>query len=338
MVIEIILIVFVILIFLSSIIIVKQRTAVVIERFGKYHRIYKAGFNLRIPLIDIKAGLVNLKVRELPVEVETKTKDDVFVRMVVSVQYFVVESSEGIKTAFYKFDDPDRQIQSYVFDSIRSEVPKLELDDVFSEKDKIATAVQLELADTMEEYGFAIVKALVTDIDPDANVKHSMNEINAAKRMKEAAKEYAEAEKIKVVAAAEAEAQSKKLQGVGIADQRIAIANGLKQSVQEVKGAMEKDVTGQQVMNMLFMTQHYDTISRLADQGVNTIFVPYSPGTVGDLQSQIQSSLLGTDAIIKSTTQEDFARKKEEPRKKERYESKPALDSDSVIETSDFEV
>ena len=338
MVIEIILIVFVILIFLSSIIIVKQRTAVVIERFGKYHRIYKAGFNLRIPLIDIKAGLVNLKVRELPVEVETKTKDDVFVRMVVSVQYFVVESSEGIKTAFYKFDDPDRQIQSYVFDSIRSEVPKLELDDVFSEKDKIATAVQLELADTMEEYGFAIVKALVTDIDPDANVKNSMNEINADKRMKEAAKEYAEAEKIKVVAAAEAEAQSKKLQGVGIADQRIAIANGLKQSVQEVKGAMDKDVTGQQVMNMLFMTQHYDTISRLADQGVNTIFVPYSPGTVGDLQSQIQSSLLGTDAIIKSTTQEDFASKKEEPRRKERYESKPALDSDSVIETSDFEV
>lgn len=305
---EIILTVIAILLLFASIIIVKQRSAVVIERFGKFNRICHAGFNLRIPLIDVKAGLVNLKVMELPVDIETKTLDDVFVRMVVSVQYYVVESSEGIKTAFYKFDDPARQIQSFVFDSIRSEVPKLKLDDVFSEKDKIATAVQLELAETMEEYGFTIVKTLVTDIDPDAKVKHSMNEINAAKRMKEAAKEYAAADKIKVIAAAEAEAESKKLQGVGIADQRIAIANGLKQSVEEVKGAMEKDVTGQQVMNMLFMTQHYDTISRLADQGVNTIFVPYSPGTVGDLQTQIQSGLLGADAIQKTATKEDYTK------------------------------
>jgi regulator of protease activity HflC (stomatin/prohibitin superfamily) len=180
------------------------------------------------------------------------------------------------------------------------------LDDVFSEKDKIAKAVQMELADTMEEYGFAIIKALITDIDPDQKVKHAMNEINAAKRLKEAAREYAEAEKIKVVAAAEAEAESKKLQGIGIADQRIAIANGMKQSVEQVKGAMEADVTGQQVMNMLFMTQHYDTISRLADQGVNTIFVPYSPGTVGDLQTQIQSSIIAADTITKTTQGKDY--------------------------------
>jgi len=284
--------------------IVKQKTAVIIERFGKFNRVSTAGFNFKIPIIEVKAGVVNLKTMELPVDVETKTLDDVFVRLVVSVQYFAVNTSEGIKTSFYKFDDPARQIQSFVFDSIRSEVPKLKLDDVFSEKDKIATAVQEELAETMKEYGFAIVKAFVTDIDPDANVKHAMNEINAAKRMKEAAKEYAAAAKIKVVAAAEAEAESKKLQGKGIADQRIAIANGLKQSVEEVKGAMEEGVTGQQVMNMLFMTQHYDTVSRLADQGVNTIFVPYTPGSVGDLQTQIQSSLLGVDAIIKSTVQE----------------------------------
>ncbi len=279
--------------------IVKQKTAVIIERFGKFHRVARAGFNLKIPLIDRKVGKVNLRVMELPVEVETKTKDDVFVRLIISVQYFVINSSEGIKMSFYKFDNPAQQIQSYVFDSIRSEVPNLILDDVFSEKDKIARVVQEELAETMKEYGFNIIKALVTDIDPDAKVKHAMNEINAAKRMKEAAKEYAEAEKIKVVAAAEAEAESKKLQGIGIADQRIAIANGMKQSVEQVKDAMEADVTGQQVMNMLFMTQHYDTISRLADQGVNTIFVPYSPGTVGDLQTQIQSSLLSADVINK---------------------------------------
>lgn len=299
-----------IVIFSGSFFIVKQKTAAIIERFGKFQRVATAGFNLKIPVIDKKAGTVNLKVMELPVDVETKTKDDVFVKLTVSVQYFVVETKEGIQTSFYKFDDPARQIQSYVFDSIRSEVPNMFLDDVFSEKDKIAKAVQIELADIMEEYGFKIIKALITDIDPDAKVKHAMNEINAAKRMKEAAKEYAEAEKIKVVKAAEAEAESKQLQGVGIANQRIAIANGMKQSVEEVRGAMEDGVTGQQVMNMLFMTQHYDTVARLAEQGVNTIFMPYSPTTVGDLQTQIQSSLLAADTITKSTRASDFTKKK----------------------------
>ena len=304
---KIILGVFALLFVFGLFFIVKQKTAVVIERLGKFNRIANSGFNLKIPIIDKKAGTVNLRVMELPVEVETKTKDDVFVRMIVSVQYYVVGSNEGIRQSFYKFDNPARQIQSYVFDSIRSEVPNMLLDDVFSEKDKIAKAVQTELSETIEEYGYAIVKALITDIDPDAKVKHAMNEINAAKRMKEAAKEYAEADKIKVVAAAEAEATSKKLQGEGIAAQRVAIANGLKESVEEVKGAMEEGVTGKDVMNMLFMTQHYDTISRLAEEGVNTIFMPYSPSTVGDLQTQIQSSLLSADAITKATDVNDIA-------------------------------
>lgn len=290
--------------------IVKQKTAIIIERFGKFNKVALSGINFKIPFIDKKAGTVNLRVMELPVEVETKTKDDVFVRLIVSVQYYVVETTDGIQTSFYKFDNPARQIQSYVFDSIRSEVPKMLLDDVFSEKDKIAVAVQTELAETMDDYGFTIIKALITDIDPDAKVKHAMNEINAAKRLKEAAREYAEAEKIKVVAAAQAEAEGKKLQGEGIANQRIAIANGIKQSVEEVKGAMEDGVTGQEVMNMLFMTQHYETIGKLAEQGVNTIFMPYSPSTVGDLQTQIQSSLIAADTISKSTKPSDFVKKK----------------------------
>lgn len=297
-----ILIALIALIIFGSIYTVKQKSAVIIERLGKFQTVSTAGLKFKIPILDRKAGTVNLRVMELPVEVETKTLDDVFVRMVVSVQYFVVESPEQIQKSFYKFDNPHRQIQSYVFDSIRSEVPKLNLDDVFSEKDKIAVAVKNELHETIKDFGFNILKTLITDIDPDSKVKESMNEINAAKRMKEAAKEYAEAEKIKVVAAAEAEAESKKLQGEGIADQRIAIANGLKQSVEEVKGAMEEGVTGRDVMNMLFMTQHYDTIARLGDTGVNTIFVPYSPSSVGDLQTQIQSSLLAVDAQKKSNT------------------------------------
>ena len=279
---------------------VKQKHAVIIERLGKFRKVSKAGLHFKIPLIDSIAGNVNLRVRELPVEVETKTKDDVFVRIVVSVQFFVIDALEGIKDSFYELNNPEQQIQSYVFDSIRSEVPMMELDDVFAEKEKIALAVKTELSDTMRQFGFDFIKALVTDIDPDAKVKHSMNEINAAKRMKEAAKEEAEAAKIRVVAAAEADAESKRLVGEGIALQRIAIANGLKESVAEVKLAMEDHVTSQDVMNMLFMTQHYETVGKLSENNTSTIFMPYSPDNVGDLQMQIQSSLLAVDAMKKS--------------------------------------
>ena len=283
----------------GTIYMVKQQTAVVIERLGKFHKVSRPGLQFKIPLIDSIAGNVNLKVRELPVEVETKTKDDVFVKIIVSVQFFVVDSIEGIEDSFYKLNNPERQIQSYVFDSIRSEVPKMELDSVFAEKDKIAIAVKNELSETMQQFGFDFIKALVTDIDPDSKVKHAMNEINAAKRMKEAAKEEAAAAKIRVIAAAEADAESKRLAGEGIALQRIAIANGLKESVAEVKLAMEDHVTSQDVMNMLFMTQHYETVAKLSENNTSTIFMPYSPDNVGDLQMQIQSSLLAVDGMKK---------------------------------------
>ncbi|MDA0732833.1 MAG: SPFH domain-containing protein [Bacteroidetes bacterium] len=279
---------------------VKQKNAVIIERLGKFNRVSKAGLHVKIPLIDSIAGNVNLRVRELPVEVETKTKDDVFVKIVVSVQFFVIDTVDGIKDSFYELNNHEQQIQSYVFDSIRSEVPLMELDDVFAQKEKIAIAIKNELSDTMKQFGFDFIKALVTDIDPDAKVKQSMNEINAAKRMKEAAREEAAAGKIRVVAAAEADSESKRLAGEGIAKQRIAIANGLKESVEVVKHAMEDHVTSQDVMNMLFMTQHYETISKLSENNTSTIFMPYSPDNVGDLQMQIQSSLIAVDGMKKS--------------------------------------
>jgi regulator of protease activity HflC (stomatin/prohibitin superfamily) len=280
---------------------VKQKHAVIIERLGKFNKVSKAGLHFKIPIIESIAGTVNLRVRELPVEVETKTKDDVFVKIVVSVQFFVIDGIEGVKDSFYELNNPEQQIQSYVFDSIRSEVPMMELDDVFAEKEKIALAVKNELSETMRQFGFDFIKALVTDIDPDSKVKHSMNEINAAKRMKEAAREEAEAAKIRVVAAAEADMESKRLAGEGIALQRIAIANGLKESVAEVKLAMEDHVTSQDVMNMLFMTQHYETVAKLSENNTSTIFMPYSPDNVGDLQMQIQSSLLAVDAMKKKS-------------------------------------
>ncbi|HIK67501.1 MAG TPA: SPFH domain-containing protein [Flavobacteriales bacterium] len=288
------------LILKGSLYMVKQKSAIIIERLGKFNKVSKAGLHVKIPLIDSISGEINLRVRELPVEVETKTKDDVFVKIVVSVQFFVIDTVDGIRDSFYELNNPEQQIQSYVFDSIRSEVPLMELDDVFAQKEKIAIAIKNELSDTMKQFGFDFIKALVTDIDPDAKVKQSMNEINAAKRMKEAAREEAAAAKIRVVAAAEADSESKRLAGEGIAKQRIAIANGLKESVEEVKLAMEDHVTSQDVMNMLFMTQHYETVSKLSENNTSTIFMPYSPDNVGDLQMQIQSSLIAVDGLKKS--------------------------------------
>jgi regulator of protease activity HflC (stomatin/prohibitin superfamily) len=288
------------LILKGSLYMVKQKSAIIIERLGKFNKVSKAGLHVKIPLIDSISGKINLRVRELPVEVETKTKDDVFVKIVVSVQFFVIDTVDGIRDSFYELNNPEQQIQSYVFDSIRSEVPLMELDDVFAQKEKIAIAIKNELSDTMKQFGFDFIKALVTDIDPDAKVKQSMNEINAAKRMKEAAREEAAAAKIRVVAAAEADSESKRLAGEGIAKQRIAIANGLKESVEEVKLAMEDHVTSQDVMNMLFMTQHYETVSKLSENNTSTIFMPYSPDNVGDLQMQIQSSLIAVDGLKKS--------------------------------------
>tara|TARA_B100000676_G_C17928979_1_gene759765 strand:+ start:222 stop:1139 length:918 start_codon:yes stop_codon:yes gene_type:complete len=279
--------------------VVKQKTSVVIERFGKYHSVRTAGLNLKIPILDTKAGLLNLRTCELPVSIETKTSDDVFVFVEVSIQYYIINNKEQIRKAFYELDDPDQQIKSYVYDNVRSEVPKLILDDVFSKKEEIAKGIKRDLQETIGEFGFHILNALVTDINPDPKVKDSMNEINAAKRLKEAAKEKAEADKIMAVKKAEAESESKKLQGEGIANQRTAIARGIKDSIQEVKTALGDEVSGTTVMSMLYMTQHYDTVAKLGEKGANTIFMNPNPSSVVDIQQQILSG------IVASKTQEN---------------------------------
>ena len=279
-----ILVIFLLLIF-KAIIIVKQKTAVIIQRFGKYVDHKEAGINFIIPFIDQKAGIVNLKVQQLDVEVETKTSDDVFVRLRISVQFQVMESL--IKNAFYDLDDPLAQISSYVFDDVRAEVPKLELDDVFSKKDDIANAVKQNIANIMKDYGYNIVKTLITDIDPDHNVKESMNRINAAKRDKEAAIEEAEAKKIKIVKEAEAEAESKRLSGEGIAQQRLEIVRGFKESVEDFQKSLQ-DVTHEEVMQFVLLTQYFDTLNNVGSNSKNTsILIPHSPNAMKDFQDQI---------------------------------------------------
>ena len=217
------------LILFAAFFVVKQQTAAIVERFGKFQSIRHSGLQLKIPLIDRISGRLSLKIQQLDVIVETKTLDDVFVRLKISVQYKVIR--DKVYEAFYKLDYPHDQITSYVFDVVRAEVPKMKLDDVFVKKDDIAIAVKTELNDAMMVFGYDIIKTLVTDIDPDAQVKEAMNRINASEREKIAAQFEGDAARILIVEKAKAEAESKRLQGQGIADQRREIARGLEESV-----------------------------------------------------------------------------------------------------------
>jgi regulator of protease activity HflC (stomatin/prohibitin superfamily) len=277
----------VILVFLisQSIVIVPEKSAKVIQRLGKYNRIALSGLSLKIPILDAVAGIVNHKVQQLDVQVETKTSDNVFVNMQASVQYKVIKTKT--KEAFYELEDPSRQISSFIFDVIRAEVPKIELDDVFAKKDDIAVAVNQSLSASMEDYGFEIIKTLITDIDPDANVKASMNRINAAKRDKSAALEEAEATKITIVKEAEAQAESKRLQGEGVAAQRIAIVKGFKESIEDFKDSLN-EIDSTEVMQFVLLTQYFDTLNNIGTkEGNNTIMIPHSPGGMKDFQQQI---------------------------------------------------
>jgi regulator of protease activity HflC (stomatin/prohibitin superfamily) len=270
---------------LKTFIIVKERTAVIIERLGKFHRIARPGLSLIIPFIDRKAAVVSLRIQQLDVGVETKTLDNVFVNLKVSLQYQI--SAENVKEAHYSLENAANQIAAYIFDDVRAEVPKLDLDDVFSKKDDIANAVRTNIAEAMAVYGYLIVKTLITDIDPDHKVKESMNRINAAMRDKEAMVQEAEGRKINIIKEAEAEAESKRLSGEGIARQRLEIVKGFKESVEDFQKSL-KNVTHEEVMQFVLLTQYFDTLQSVGSNSKNTsILIPHSPSAMKDFQSQI---------------------------------------------------
>ena len=270
---------------LKSIMIVPERQSWVIQRLGKFSRISQPGLKFKIPFIEVIASKENLRIQQLDVDVETKTLDNVFVILKISVQYRIIDSK--VYEAFYELDDPHGQIASYIFDEVRAEVPKLGLDDVFGKKDDIALAVRDNISSQMGQYGYKIVKTLITDINPDELVKASMNKINAATRDKEAAYQEAEGEKIRIVKRAEAEADSKRLSGEGIAAQRLEIVRGFKESVEDFQKALQ-DVDPQEIMQFVLMTQYFDTLTAIgANENNNTVMVPHTPGGMKDFQQQI---------------------------------------------------
>jgi len=273
--------------------IVKQQSAAVIERFGKFVSVRHSGLQLKIPVIDRVAGRLSLRIQQLDVVIETKTKDDVFVKLKVSVQYKVIK--DKVYDAFYKLDFPEDQITSYVFDVVRAEVPKMILDDVFEKKDDIAIAVKAELNDAMLDYGFDIIKTLVTDIDPDQQVKESMNRINASEREKMAAQFEGDAQRILIVERAKAEAESKRLQGQGIADQRREIARGLEDSVKVLNNV---DINSQEASALIVVTQHYDTLQSVGSaSNSNLILMPNSPQAGSEMLNNMVASFTASNQI-----------------------------------------
>ncbi len=277
----------------ATIFIVKQQTAAIVETFGKFSNIRQSGLQLKIPIVQKIAGRLSLKIQQLDVIIETKTLDDVFVKLKVSVQFKVIKTK--VYDAFYKLDYPHDQITSYVFDVVRAEVPKMKLDDVFVKKDDIAIAVKTELNDAMIEYGYDIIKTLVTDIDPDSQVKAAMNRINAAEREKIAAQFDGDAQRILIVEKAKAEAESKRLQGQGIADQRREIARGLEESVEVLN---KVGINSQEASALIVVTQHYDTLQSLGEEtNSNLILLPNSPQAGSDMLNNMVASFTASNQI-----------------------------------------
>src|SRR6184192_2622138 len=269
---------------------VETAAAVVVQRMGKFQRVATAGMNFKLPYIDQIAGRIDLRVQQLALDVETKTKDNVFVKIPVSVQYHVIP--EKVYAAFYKLANPKQQISSYVFNVILGHVPKMNLDDAFLQQSDIAVAIKQGLDDVMQTYGYAIDQALVTDIQPDEKVKAAMNEINAAQREQVAASARGEAEKILKVKQAEAEAESKALQGQGIANQRKAIIEGLRASVEQFQKVVE-GASAKEVMQLVMVTQYFDTLKSIGESDkTNTLFLSHSPASVKDVSDQILQAMV----------------------------------------------
>jgi len=286
-------IVLALIILFFSLFIVKQQSAFIIERFGKFNSIRFAGLQIKIPIIDRIATRLSLRIQQLDVVVETKTNDDVFVQLKISVQYQILR--DKVYDAYYKLQNPHEQLTAYIFDLVRAEIPKMILDDVFEKKDDIAFAVKRDLKEAMLVYGYDIVKALVTDIDPDSSVKEAMNRINAAEREKVAAQHEGDAQRILIVERAKAEAESKRLQGKGIADQRREIAKGLEESVDTLNKA---GINPQEASALIVITQHYDTLQSIgADSSSNLILLPNNPTAASNMLNDMTASLLAANKI-----------------------------------------
>lgn len=283
--------------------VVPQQIVYIIESFGKFSRADSAGIHFKVPFVDRVAGRLSLRVQQLDNKISTKTRDNVFVMADVSVQYQV--NPNKVTDAFYKLENPEQQINAYVEDAIRSAIPGLDLDDAYVRKDSIADDVQRSISEAMDDYGYVIIKTLITSIEPDKSIRDAMNSINEANRKREAAKAQAEADRIVTVTRAEAEAEKMRLRGEGIAKQRKAIVDGMSESMQQLR---EFGFDDQQVMSTLLLNQYIDTLNQFAaSSGTHTVFLPVSPDGIEDIRVQLMSALdsIGSPVVRDTKTNAD---------------------------------
>ncbi len=291
LVVGVVVLVVIVVLLVAGIYVVPQQSVFIIERFGKFNRLAAPGIHVKIPVVDRIATKVSMRIHQMDQSVTTKTVDNVFVNLNVSVQYRV--DDKNIAASFYELSSPETQIRAYVEDNIRNAVPTLTLDDAFVQKDKIANDVEQTLRESMAQFGFVIIRTLITDIEPDAAVRDAMNSINESQRRKEAARELAEADKITVVVKAEAEAEQAKLHGVGIANQRKAIVDGLHQSFEELK---QDGMTESEIMSIILTEQYLDVLSRFADSpNMKVLMMPSEIDAVGDMRQSIIASIEATN-------------------------------------------
>ncbi len=276
--------------FFSMLFVVGQQDAFIIQRLGKFHRVARAGLNIKIPIIDLIAGKLSLRIRELDIPGQFKTSDNVFVTMVLRVQYSVIPEQSA--DAFYKLQAPEQQISAFVLNVVRGEVAKMQLRDVFEHQDTIGTAVNQQLSISMTEFGFLIRNALVNEVRPAEEVVTAMNRVQASENEKTAAKLQGEAAKFKTVLHAEAEAEAKRLQGEGIAAQREAIVRGLSVSVESLRTAMPT-ADPQTLMNLVLINQYFDAMRDISTgDKAKVIFVPSGPGAYRDISDQLFQSFV----------------------------------------------
>ncbi len=287
----IIIIVFAIVFFVFSLIIVNQKEAKIIQRLGKFHSVRRAGISFRIPLIDQVVGIQNLQIQELRVPVETITQDKVTLKIEVAIQYLIKADVDSIQNSFYELSDSTAQIESFVFDAVRAEVPKMELDNVYENKDNIANTVMEGLNSLLSNYGFDIKKTLVVDILPDAKVVGAMNAINEQKRLRQAAEEKGEADKILIIKAAEAEKESKKLQGEGVALQQMAVLKGREKAIKDLTVGTNMEVKDATELVMKLIDQ--DTLISMGEKNKNVIFMTSDLGVKG----KVMEAMVGADVV-----------------------------------------
>ncbi len=290
-----IVVLFALSIFFGSFFTVETAQVAIVQRLGKFARVAGPGLNWKTPFIELVVRRMSMKVQQFDVQVETKTQDNVFVQIPVSIQFRVIP--EAVEAAYYKLTDPVKQIESMVYNVVLGHVPKMKLDDTFLNQADIANDLRDNLDGSMKEYGYSIVKVLISDIVPDQKVKAAMNDINAAQREREATVSRAETNKLLLVKQAEAEAESKRLQGEGIANQRKAIIAGLKDSVEDFAKTVPGS-TPQDVMQLVLMTQYFDTLKDIAaNDHTNTVLIPHSPSTLSDLFSQVRNAIVTGSAL-----------------------------------------